>query len=103
MSKRLKILLAASEGQPFSKTGGLADVMGALPIALYEKGHDVRTILPKYQCVTDCKKKIEPLDIEFNIPIGVKTHTVRLSKSTLAEKVSVYLVENDFFFKAAAS
>ena len=98
MSKRLKILLAASEGQPFSKTGGLADVMGALPIALYEKGHDVRTILPKYQCVTDCKKKIDPLDIEFNIPIGVKTHTVRLSKSTLAEKVPVYLVENDFFF-----
>jgi starch synthase len=47
LSKRLKILLAASEGQPFSKTGGLADVMGALPIALYEKGHDVRTALAK--------------------------------------------------------
>ena len=98
MSKSLKILLAASEGHPFSKTGGLADVMGALPMALHEKNHDVRVILPKYRCVTDCKKAIEPIDIEFNIPLGSDSHKSRLAKSYLAEKVPVYLVGNDFFF-----
>ncbi len=98
MSKKLKILLAASEGHPFSKTGGLADVMGALPIALAKKHHDVRVILPKYQCVADSGKTIEPLDIEFNIPVGSNSLKGRLAKSNLAEKVPVYLVENSFFF-----
>ena len=43
----MKVLFAGSECYPFVKTGGLADVMGALPKALKADGIDVRVILPK--------------------------------------------------------
>jgi starch synthase len=44
----MKILFVASEGLPYSKTGGLADVIEALPKALREMGHDVAVLLPRY-------------------------------------------------------
>ena len=46
-----KILFAASEGVPFIKTGGLADVVGSLPKCIDKKYFDVRVILPKYSCM----------------------------------------------------
>src|SRR5688572_9011599 len=49
----LRILMLASEAQPFSKTGGLADVATALPKALGRLGHDVTLITPRYRGVTD--------------------------------------------------
>ena len=51
----MKILIASPEVVPFAKTGGLADVAGALPKALSDLGHDVRVIMPKYKMV-DAKK-----------------------------------------------
>ena len=51
MAPRLRILLVASEASPFAKTGGLADVAGALPRALAALGHDVRILMPQYRGV----------------------------------------------------
>jgi starch synthase len=45
----MRILFVASEGLPFSKTGGLADVIEALPKALVGQGHDVAVVLPRYR------------------------------------------------------
>ena len=45
----MNIVFAASEGVPFSKTGGLADVVGALPRALAALGHHVSVYLPRYR------------------------------------------------------
>ncbi len=45
----MNIIFAASEGVPFSKTGGLADVVGALPRALAALGHQVAVYLPRYR------------------------------------------------------
>ncbi|MGA7299151.1 MAG: glycogen/starch synthase, partial [Candidatus Sulfotelmatobacter sp.] len=45
----MHIAFAASEGVPFSKTGGLADVVGALPRALAALGHQVSVYLPRYK------------------------------------------------------
>jgi starch synthase len=45
----MNIIFAASEGVPFSKTGGLADVVGALPRALAALGHQVSVYLPRYR------------------------------------------------------
>jgi len=47
----LRILLAASEAVPFAKTGGLADVAGALPLELSRLGHDVRLVIPRYRAL----------------------------------------------------
>ncbi|MBT4897467.1 MAG: glycogen/starch synthase, partial [Nitrospina sp.] len=52
MSRKLKILFVSTEVHPFAKTGGLADVSGALPPALKKLGHDIRVIMPKYPCTS---------------------------------------------------
>ena len=49
----MKILFASSEALPFAKTGGLADVSGALPKALARLGLEVTLILPKYRQVDE--------------------------------------------------
>lgn len=49
----MKVLICASEGSPYIKTGGLADVIGALPIALKKEGVDVRVMLPYYQKIKE--------------------------------------------------
>ena len=47
----MKVLFAASECVPFVKTGGLADVVGALPKRLRDQGVDVRVMLPMYSAI----------------------------------------------------
>ena len=47
--RAMKILFVASEGLPFSKTGGLADVIEALPKSLTTLSHDVAVLLPRYR------------------------------------------------------
>jgi starch synthase len=63
----LKIALIASEGTPFIKTGGLADVVGALPIVLRKLGHDAIVILPKYAAIDHLRFELQP----FLSPVGV--------------------------------
>ena len=48
-----KILFAASECVPFIKTGGLADVCGALPKEFDKNEWDVRVVIPNYSCIPD--------------------------------------------------
>ncbi|HWN83887.1 MAG TPA: glycogen synthase GlgA [Vicinamibacterales bacterium] len=48
----MRILMVASEAVPFAKTGGLADVAGALPRALARLGHEVEVVIPRYRGVT---------------------------------------------------
>jgi starch synthase len=48
----MRILMVASEAQPFAKTGGLADVLGALPQALSRLGHHVDLVMPRYRGIT---------------------------------------------------
>ncbi|MES9902951.1 MAG: glycogen synthase GlgA [Sedimenticola sp.] len=48
MSDKINILFVTSEAHPLIKTGGLADVSGALPAALHAQGQDVRLLIPGY-------------------------------------------------------
>src|SRR5262245_41705676 len=47
----MRVLMVASEALPFAKTGGLGDVLGALPRALSRLGHDVDVVIPRYRGV----------------------------------------------------
>jgi len=66
----MKILFAASEIYPLIKTGGLADVAGALPVALRKKGYDVKLIMPAYKGILE---KVAPIQKTINLgnPFGM--------------------------------
>ena len=95
----MNILLATSEAVPFAKTGGLADVCGALPTALARLGHQPSVILPAYRQTRFCGQPIEPLGIDFIVPIGSKMVTGHLLRSTMpGGAVPVYLVEQEQYY-----
>ncbi|HEX4149751.1 MAG TPA: glycogen synthase GlgA [Pirellulales bacterium] len=95
----MKILLATSEAVPFAKTGGLADVCGALPIELERLGDEPVLIMPAYRQALECGEPIEPTGVRFLIGIGSKTVAGSFLKSRLpGSKVPVYLVEQDDYF-----
>jgi starch synthase len=70
----LKILLLSGEVAPFAKTGGLADVSGALPKALAALGHDVRIVMPAYSPIETASAErlwgIAPLELQLRVPIA---------------------------------
>ena len=72
----MNIVFAASEGVPFSKTGGLADVVGALPRALAALGHQVSVYLPRYRQTkltdpaTVVRSVTVPFDDEYRFRFG---------------------------------
>ena len=79
MKGKLNILLVSSEVVPFSKTGGLADVAGALPKALFSLGlADVRVITPKYKTVDEDKFGLKEIG-KISVPISDKIETVKLN------------------------
>lgn len=94
----MKVLLASSEVAPFSKTGRLADVCNALPVALKRLGHDVSVITPAYRSVGRTAHKLEPLGLAFDIPISAKIVSGRLLRGELAEGVPVYFVDQPEYY-----
>ena len=66
--KKLNILFAASEVVPFAKTGGLADVAGALPKAIKALGHNIIVVMPRYYKID--KNKLTKLDAPLGVPMG---------------------------------
>ena len=65
----LRILIVAAEMTPFVKTGGVADVIGALPHALHLAGHEVRVIIPKYGWIDTQQFGLQPLAEAVQVPI----------------------------------
>jgi starch synthase len=95
----VQIVLATSEAVPFAKTGGLADVCGALPLELARLGHQVAVIMPAYRCVFQSGLPIEPTGITLSIPIGRKTVAGRLLQGSFPNSdVPVYFVEQASYY-----
>ena len=63
------ILMVAGEGLPFIKTGGLADVIGSLPKALTERGHEVKVVMPLYKKINTIMNFILIVNIQFQLII----------------------------------
>ncbi|MFT3920906.1 MAG: glycogen/starch synthase [Myxococcales bacterium] len=95
----MNIVFATSEVAPFAKTGGLADVCGALPVDLRRAGHNVAVIMPAYRQVKASGQSLEPLGVKFDIPIGNKIVRGRLLRGTLPDSdVPIFFVEQDDYF-----
>lgn len=94
----MRILFPASEVVPFSKTGGLADVSGALPHALAARGHEVRIVTPLYRSVSrEGLREGRLLSLEF--PFG--RIEVRTWERVLADRVTIVFVDVPAFFDRA--
>lgn len=91
----MRVLICASEGAPFAKTGGLADVIGALPKALKQNGCDARVIMPYY-------KKIKEKNIAYYkgysfVKIGQELEYVGVFHSVY-DGIDFYFIDNDKYF-----
>ena len=91
------ILFVASEGVPFIKTGGLADVVGSLPKDIDKEYYDVRVIIPKYSCMKqEMKDKMEYVT-HFYMDFHWKSEYVGILQAEV-DGVKFYFVDNEGFF-----
>lgn len=97
MEVYMRVLFAAAEAMPFSKTGGLADVMFALPRALRKLKIKADVILPKSFPFSDREKEQAKQVAEFDIFLGWRKQHCILHKIRIG-MVSYYLVENSYYF-----
>ena len=94
----MKVLFAASEASPFIKTGGLGDVIGALPVALKELGVDARVIIPKYRDISDeIKNKLKYIN-NFIVKVGWRNQYCGIFEYDY-QGVRFYLIDNEYYFK----
>lgn len=94
----MKILFAASEAAPFSKTGGLGDVAGALPQALAALGHNVTVVSPLYSTMEEQYRSKLNFVANFNTKLGWRNQYCGVFEY-LYRGVRYLFIDNEFYFK----
>ncbi len=94
----MKVLFAASEAMPLVKTGGLADVVGALPKALAAQGIEVTVILPKYGEIPKAIAERTVTLAVMDVQLGWRRQYCGLQE-VYVDGVRFLLVDNEFYFK----
>lgn len=90
----MKILFVASEGLPYSKTGGLADVIEGLPRALHDLGHQVAVLLPRYRG----NKVTSTLVSSVTVSLGETLRFPALAEAPSSGGVRYFFVDDPEFF-----
>jgi starch synthase len=90
----MKILIAASEAVPYAKTGGLADVAGALVKEYKGMKKEAYIILPLYRSIKKGSVSLKDTGLKIKVPIGEKVMEARL----FHDKSSAYFIEHEDFF-----
>ena len=93
----MKILMATSECVPFVKTGGLADVLGALPKALAAAGEEVRVVLPKYKEVSEKYASEMTHVCYFYVNLGWRRQYCGI-ESLEMNGITFYFIDNEYYF-----
>ena len=94
----MKILLASSEVHPYSKTGGLADMVGALGKALARAGHDVRIVTPLYRGIQDKFPAIASENWSFDLLLGPSRVQGGLRSLSVEPNLKIYFVDQPAFY-----
>ncbi|MBI1292661.1 glycogen synthase GlgA [bacterium] len=93
----MRILFLSSEAVPFVKTGGLADVAGALPRVLQQMGHDVRLVIPRYGDI-DPRFRLLPLMPEIKVRWGEEYLTGSVLRCDYpGSRMPVYFIDEPSF------
>ena len=93
----MKILFAASESVPFVKTGGLADVVGALAPVLAREGHDVRVVIPMFSAIPREWTSKTTHVVDFEVQLGWRRQYCGV-EALKKDGVTWYFIDNRYYF-----
>lgn len=94
----MKIVFVASEMVPFAKTGGLADVIGALTGEIQALGHEVIAFLPRYRAIDAHKLALKTAVENIEIQIGSEREKGKVMSYTLSNGVKVYFIDHPEYY-----
>jgi starch synthase len=95
----MRILMAASEMAPLARTGGLADVLEALPAELQRRGHEVSVILPFYRGIRENKSlQIQPTGVIMTVEVGARKIETEILETHAPNDIQVFFVRRDEYF-----
>jgi len=95
----VRVVYLSSEVVPFAKTGGLADIAGAIPKSLQKLGVEITVIMPLYGIIKENKYPLVKTDIQFEVRIGDKLKSGYVYKGFMPDsKVPVYFLDNEQYY-----
>src|SRR6185369_10317152 len=97
----MRILLASSEVHPYSKTGGLADMVGSLGKALARSGHRVGIVTPLYLGVRERFPELQPVRLPLDFPMGVRRVVGEIWALQPLPELTIYFVDQPGFYQRA--
>ncbi|HLG21205.1 MAG TPA: glycogen synthase GlgA [Candidatus Manganitrophaceae bacterium] len=97
-TKKLHIVMAVSEAVPYAKTGGLADVIGALSKALSARGAAITIFLPLYEQIDRNRFSLKSTGHTFDVPVSNRREEAELFTHQ-REGLTYYFVKKDRYFK----
>jgi len=104
--KKMKILFVATEASPYTKVGGLGEVMYSLPKALREIYHDARIFIPKYGKIDEQEYKTETVINDLKVPVGNEQNevlTCNVKMHHVGDRAPVYFLENMEYYEKRAN
>src|SRR5215467_12382174 len=94
----MKIAMISPEIGPFAKTGGLADVVGALSAALERQGHELSLIMPAYRSVLQGDFALKDTSLKFFVPVSSTQEGASVLSARSGNNITVYFVRSDRYF-----
>jgi starch synthase len=95
----MRVLLASSEVHPYSKTGGLGDMVGALGKALARCGNEVGIVTPLYPGIRERFPDLKRIDVPLELPLGIKRIHAEVWTLEAIQGLSIYFVDVPEFFQ----
>lgn len=94
----MRVLMVTPEATPFAQTGGLGEVMSALPGELVKLGIEVDVLMPMYRGITPARIPMDPLDVEVYLTLNVKEHKGKLWRHVNERGVCYLFLQCDEYY-----